>query len=58
EFLIILGGSATQTRLGGKSPAKRVEEVLKASYPSLQVRRVETVGPKVGEELKTAAFQA
>jgi preprotein translocase subunit SecF len=42
----------------GESLAKRVEGLLKAKYPSLTVRRVESVGPKVGQELKHAAFNA
>jgi preprotein translocase SecF subunit len=59
EYLIVLGSFLTTEAKGkGESLAKRVEGLLKAKYPSLTVRRVESVGPKVGQELKHAAFNA
>jgi preprotein translocase SecF subunit len=58
EYLITLGGAGTETAVGAKSPAVQVEGLLKEHYPKLTVRRVESVGPKVGEELKTAAYEA
>ena len=59
EYLIVLGGFLTSEAKGkGESLAKRVEALLKSKYPTLAVRRVESVGPKVGQELKSAAFNA
>lgn len=58
EVLISLAATEQQEELTGKSLGERVEEVLSGAYPDLEVRRVETVGPKVGEELKEAAFAA
>jgi preprotein translocase subunit SecF len=58
EVLITLAAIEQQEALGGKSLGERVEEALAASYLGLDVRRVETVGPKVGAELKNAALAA
>jgi len=56
EYLIILQEAQSQTGDGEKTSAgARVNKVLKEHFPSLAIRRVESVGPKVGEELKTAA---
>jgi len=59
DFLIVLGGfikagagSSTQNL------AQKVEADMKAKYPSLTVRRVESVGPKVGQELRQHAVYA
>ncbi len=59
DFLIVLGGFL-KADAGGKSQnlAQKVESDLKAKYPTLTVRRVEGVGPKVGQELKEQAFYA
>jgi preprotein translocase subunit SecF len=59
DFLIVLGGFL-KTEASGKSEnlAQQVETLLKAKYPTLTVRRVESVGPKVGEELKQQAVYA
>lgn len=58
EYLITLGGSDEQTAVTGKSPAVKVEDALKTHFPKVTIRRVETVGPKVGAELKEAAAEA
>lgn len=59
DFLIVLGGFL-KAEAGGKSEnlAQKVEAALKAKYPTLSVRRVESVGPKVGQELKQQAYYA
>ncbi len=38
--------------------AQKVKKVLKEAFPGMVVRRVESVGPRVGEELRLAAAQA
>lgn len=58
EYLITLAETGEAGESASSSPGVRVEKVLKKNFPSLTVRRVESVGPKVGEELKLAAFQA
>lgn len=59
DFLIVLGGFL-KAEASGKSEnlAQKVEAALKAKYPTLSVRRVEGVGPKVGQELKQQAYYA
>lgn len=58
EYLITLAETGKAGESASSSPGVLVEKVLKKNFPSLTVRRVESVGPKVGEELKLAAFQA
>lgn len=58
EYLITLARAAKLEERNGQTPSAKVKSVLIERFPSLVVRRVESVGPKVGEELKTAAFQA
>ncbi|MDH5750983.1 MAG: protein translocase subunit SecF [Deltaproteobacteria bacterium] len=57
EFLITLAKSEEE-REANESIGGRVENSLKSRFPSLEVRRIETVGPKVGEELKSQALEA
>lgn len=38
--------------------SREIERVLKETWPDVDMRRVESVGPKIGSELKTAAFWA
>ena len=56
EFLIAL--PKAQETIEEEAPANRVQTLLSAAYPDVNIRRVESVGPRVGEELKTAAFEA
>lgn len=58
EYLITLAETGKAGELASESPGVRVQKALEKRFPSLTVRRVESVGPKVGEELKLAAFQA
>lgn len=58
EFLITVGKALQELSIDSESAAQEIERVLRAEYPNLKVRRVESVGPKVGEELKAAASQA
>jgi preprotein translocase subunit SecF len=63
DFLITIGhvDEAPKAKPGvvaEESIPKKVERILKERFPSLTVRRVETVGPKVGEELKGVAVKA
>ncbi|MCZ6765406.1 MAG: protein translocase subunit SecF [bacterium] len=45
--------------IGDASEASReIERVLHEAWPGVDMRRVESVGPKIGSELKTAAFWA
>ena len=36
----------------------RVNQALLASFPTIEIRRIETVGPKVGSDLRNKAFYA
>lgn len=49
-------------RIPEKGPTARADSVakavIKASFPDVEIRREETVGPKVGNELRSAAFQS
>jgi preprotein translocase subunit SecF len=57
EYLISLG--KRERRIGDKkNRGEEVKSVLKARYPSLTIRRIESVGPRVGEELRIKAAQA
>ena len=58
EFLISLGKSEEGSTVTGSSLSTQVQKLLKERYPNLVVRRVESVGPKVGAELKNAAYEA
>lgn len=58
EYLITLAQAADDAAVAGRSPAARVEQTLKEQFPQVQIRRVESVGPKVGAELKEAASEA
>jgi preprotein translocase subunit SecF len=43
---------------GDATADERVKEALRERWPNLDLRREETVGPKIGGELRSAAFQA
>lgn len=49
-------------RIPDKGPSARADSVAKAAiraaFPDVEIRREETVGPKVGQELRSAAFQS
>ncbi|PCI27403.1 MAG: protein translocase subunit SecF [SAR324 cluster bacterium] len=56
EVMITLSQEAVANQAGELQ--KLIKEVLQSDFPGYDIRRVETVGPKVGGELKTNAFQA
>jgi preprotein translocase SecF subunit len=62
DFLITLGHLIEESAKAGPDKAEtvpqKVERVLKEKFPTLTIRRVETVGPKVGQELKSVAVNA
>ena len=58
EFLITVGKADRKGLIENEGIAQEIEQLLKAQYTGLAVRRVESVGPKVGEELKLAAGEA
>jgi preprotein translocase subunit SecF len=62
DFLVTLGHVDSEAAKSGKDKPEplpqKVERVLKEKFPTLTVRRVETVGPKVGEELKGVAVNS
>jgi len=64
EFLITLAGAQgdgqaqKQEALTDRNISARVETLLKEHHPKFSIRRVESVGPKVGEELKQSAVLA
>ncbi|MDH4247963.1 MAG: protein translocase subunit SecF [Deltaproteobacteria bacterium] len=57
EYLITLPQSESE-RKTSESIGGQMEAGLKKTFPSLTVQRIETVGPKVGAELKVEAAQA
>ena len=58
EILVTVAGSDENQSLTTHGLAQRIGDTLSEAFPGLTVRRVESVGPKVGRELKIAAFQA
>jgi len=43
---------------GDETAMKRVQDAIKARWPDYTLRRAETVGPKIGSELRSAAGEA
>ena len=55
---ILLGLSVDNPLGAGEKLTAGLREMLKPNYPEMEIRRIETIGPKVGDELKTSALQA
>jgi preprotein translocase subunit SecF len=58
EFLVSLAKADEGASVTALSPSAQVEKILKEHYPDVTIRRVESVGPKVGGELKNAAYES
>jgi preprotein translocase SecF subunit len=60
EFLITVPAAANASGLEAADVAKRLVGDLRSTFPNTQVevRRTESVGPKVGSELRTAAVNS
>lgn len=56
EVIITLSEEAIKDRVGELTDM--ITEILQKKFDTFDIRRVETVGPKVGEQLKTKAIQA
>jgi len=56
EVIITLSQEAIKDKFDDLT--KLVKEILTKEFTEFDIRRVETVGPKVGSELKTKAYQA
>jgi preprotein translocase subunit SecF len=55
----ILLGLPTDSPLGtGENLTSELRKILLPQHPKLEIRRIETIGPKVGDELKISAVQA
>ncbi len=55
----VLLGLAVDNPLGtGETLTSGLREMLTPTFPKMEIRRIETIGPKVGDELKTSALQA
>ena len=55
----ILLGLPTGSPLGtGEQLTSELRKILMPQHPKLEIRRIETIGPKVGDELKISAVQA
>jgi len=55
----ILLGLPTGSPLGtGEHLTSELRKILLPQHPKLEIRRIETIGPKVGDELKISAVQA
>ena len=55
---ILLGLSVDNPLGTGEKLTAGLREMLQPNYPEMEIRRIETIGPKVGDELKTSALQA
>ncbi len=55
---ILLGLSVDNPLGTGEKLTYGLRQMLQNDYPELELRRIETIGPKVGDELKTSALQA
>ncbi len=55
---ILLGLSVDNPLGTGEKLTYGLRQMLQTDYPELELRRIETIGPKVGDELKTSALQA
>ena len=55
----ILLGLPINSPLGtGEKLTSELKHILKTNHPNLEIRRIETIGPKVGDELKISAVKA
>ena len=55
----VLLGLPTGSPLGtGEKLTSELRKILLPQHPELEIRRIETIGPKVGDELKLSAVQA
>ena len=55
----VLLGLPTGSPLGtGEKLTSELRKILLPQHPKLEIRRIETIGPKVGDELKLSAVQA
>jgi preprotein translocase subunit SecF len=55
----VLLGLPTGSPLGtGEKLTSELRKILLPQHPQLEIRRIETIGPKVGDELKLSAVQA
>ena len=55
----ILLGLPINSPLGtGENLTSELRKILEPQHPKLEIRRIETVGPKVGDELKISAVKA
>jgi len=55
---ILLGLSVDNPLGTGEKLTYGLRQMLQTDYSELELRRIETIGPKVGDELKTSALQA
>ena len=55
---ILLGLSVDNPLGTGEKLTAGLREMLQPNYPEMEIWRIETIGPKVGDELKTSALQA
>ena len=55
---ILLGLSVDNPLGTGEKLTAGLREMLQPNYLEMEIRRIETIGPKVGDELKTSALQA
>jgi len=58
EYLISLTETESEHVGDAQTPAARVEAVLAENFDDITIRRVESVGPRVGDELKEKALEA
>jgi len=55
----ILLGLPINSPLGtGENLTSELRKILEPQHPKLEIRRIETIGPKVGDELKISAVKA
>ena len=55
---ILLGLPINSPLVTGENLTSELRKILEPQHPKLEIRRIETIGPKVGDELKISAVKA
>ncbi len=58
EHEILLGLPINSPLGTGENLTSELRKILEPQHPKLEIRRIETIGPKVGDELKISAVKA
>ncbi len=58
DYEILLGLPINSPLGTGENLTSELRNILEPQHPKLEIRRIETIGPKVGDELKISAVKA